>query len=289
MRHQLVHDYCADRLERGECNARSAVNFRSYLDVWHDFAGPIEVWTPALAAAWVHDSNLRPRTQRNRLNRLRPYERWLRKHGHLAIDLCDDIATPKIPPPDPRDLPREHVAATLRHATDERSRVIVLLMVQCGMRSVDISQARVEDVNPRDRMIAVRAKGGGGSVTHHTTIPDEMWLALRAWITQLGRSAGPLIASERRLSPTHLSADRISKLAFAPMKAAGLKEMPFDGVSPHALRHSCAQHMLDEGADIRQVQHALGHRHITTTEGYLRRRAPGLREAMEGRQYIDVA
>ena len=52
-----------------------------------------------------------------------------------------------------------------------------------------------------------------------------------------------------------------------------------------SLRHSCAQRMLDAGADIRQVQHALGHSSVTITEQYLRRQPPGLRDAMEGRTY----
>lgn len=54
----------------------------------------------------------------------------------------------------------------------------------------------------------------------------------------------------------------------------------------HALRHTCAQHLLDGGAEVRQVQAVLGHHSVTTTEGYLRREPAGLRAAMEGRTYL---
>lgn len=49
-----IEEYCQDRVSRGEIVERSARNFRSYLKVWHEFAGPVEDWTPAS----VHDRDL---------------------------------------------------------------------------------------------------------------------------------------------------------------------------------------------------------------------------------------
>lgn len=86
-------------------------------------------------------------------------------------------------------------------------------------------------------------------------------------------------------APTPVSRGHLSKIVQRLVCSAGLKQFPYDGVGAHALRHTCAQGMLDLGADIRQVQAALGHRHQSTTEIYLRREPPGLREAMEGRRY----
>ena len=73
------------------------------------------------------------------------------------------------------------------------------------------------------------------------------------------------------------------------MRAAGLKRFPHDGTSAHSLRHTCAQTMLDGGADLREVQYALGHRTIRSTEIYTRREPPGLRAAMNGRAFLDAA
>ena len=286
---KLIEQYVTERVQRGELNDRSAKNHRSYLKVWCNHAGPLECWTPELAARWVHDPAVRPNTRRIRLNRLRCYTRWLIRQGLLDVDICDGIVPPVIPRSAPRDLSPADIRRVLEHVTDDRTLLILMLMVQCGLRSVDVSRVLVEDIDSQGRMLAVRAKGGRGEVTHYAAIPSELWDRLVQWVNGLGRSAGPLIANQRRVSPVPVSAGRISKIAYGPIRAAGLKAMAFDGVSPHACRHSCAQHMLDGGANIRHVQAQLGHRHQSTTEIYLRRRPEGLAEAVEGRHYLPAA
>jgi site-specific recombinase XerD len=69
------------------------------------------------------------------------------------------------------------------------------------------------------------------------------------------------------------------------MSEAGIKRYRRDGVSAHALRHTSATDMLRSGAHLRDVQHALGHAHLATTETYLPLVVHDLREAMGGRQY----
>lgn len=76
------------------------------------------------------------------------------------------------------------------------------------------------------------------------------------------------------------------RLVTAAMVDAGVKSCAGDGVSPHSLRHTFAQDLLDGGADVRLVQTGLGHRSLRSTELYLRREPPGLREAMEQRRYV---
>lgn len=69
------------------------------------------------------------------------------------------------------------------------------------------------------------------------------------------------------------------------MLEAGVKQGPRDGVSAHALRHTMAEDLLVRGADIREVQHALGHQSMQSTQVYLRARPEGLRDVMSGRRY----
>ncbi len=282
----LVDDYIDHRRARGELAESSIVTVRPILHQWHHHAGPLHRWTGELAAGWVHEQHLRPNSRKGRLSRLRPYCRWLVRHGHLAHDITLDVPSVKVPPPNPRDLPAASVAQLLAVCPDDRARLVVTLMVQCGLRCVDLSRVLIEDIDAARQTLAVRAKGGRGEVTHTVPIPSEAWVMLTSYLAGEGRWCGPLIANAWTIAPRPISANRISVLVRRWVAAAGLKAFPHDGVSAHALRHSCAQGMLDGGASLREIQFALGHRHQTTTEVYLRREPPGLRAAMDGRRYL---
>lgn len=285
----LVGEYVEHRLTTGEIVATSAVTIRPMLRQWHTFAGPVDGWTTDLAAAWVHDPALRPNSRKGRMSRLRPYIGWLVRTDRLERDITVGIPKVKIPPPSPRDMRPGEVSALLAAAPDDRARLIVLLMAQCGLRCVDVSRVRIEDIDVHRQLLDVRAKGGRGEVTHTVPIPGELWSTLVPFVQQSGRATGPLVCAENRLEPTPISANRLSVLVRWWIRDAGLKVFPHDGRSPHALRHTCAQHMLDAGAEVRDVQFTLGHRHLSTTETYLRREPSGLREAMEGRTYLRAA
>ena len=281
-----VDTYVAHRVARGELVTSSAATIAPILRQWHRHAGPIDAWTVEAAAHWVHAPHLRPNSRKGRLSRLRPYTAWLVATGDLAVDVSLGVPPVKIPPPDPRDMRPADVGTLLAAVPDERARLVVLLMVHCGLRCVDVSRVRVEDVDVARRLLAVRAKGGRGEVTHTVPIPGEAWATLAPYLAASGRRSGPLVCASNRTAPTAVSANRLSVLVRRWIADAGLKVVAWDGCSAHALRHTCAQGMIDAGADIRLVQSALGHRHVTTTEAYLRRRPPGLREAMDGRRYV---
>jgi integrase/recombinase XerC len=282
----MVEDYIAHRVERCELAPSSVVNIRATLLQWHRHAGPVDHWTPPVATSWCHDQMIRPGTRKMRRARLRPYTAWLCRTGLLETDIAADVPRVKVPARPPRNLDRAAVARLLAACPDDRATLIVTLMVQCGLRCIDLSRVLIEDIDTARHRLDVRAKGGSGDVTHSVHIPGEAWELLVPYVRNLGRSSGPLITNNRRLQPHPISAGHLSVLVRRWITDAGLKAFPYDGVSPHALRHTCAQDMLDSGARIDHVRAALGHRTATTTEEYYLRREPrGLAESMEGRRY----
>jgi integrase len=283
----LIALYINDRLAKREIVLSSAETITSVLRHWArtvDHAPP-DRWTCDQVTAWVYDEAVRASTMKSRATKLRPYVRWLIRHGHLDRDPCEHIGRIHVPPGDPRDLEPSEVGLLLSVCPDDRARLIVGLMAQLGLRCGDVARIRIEDIDVRRRRLHVRAKGGRGAVTHPEPITQEAWETLEPWLCGLGRRTGPLIESYQRPGRA-LQPGTISKLVGEWITTAGLKTFPYDGISAHALRHSTAQHMLDNGADMRAVQHALGHKSLRTTEGYARREPAGLREAMEGRRYV---
>lgn len=283
-RPDLVSEYLERRLRRGEIVASSAEVAAAVLGHWHRHAGDdLTAWTLEVAETWAYGPDLKPATRRARLNHLRGYTAWLVTTGRLSVDITDDLARVRVPKPNPRDLTVGEVRELLAACPDDRARLIVLTMTHCGLRVGDLCRARVEDVDRHRRVLAVRGKGGFGEPTHWVPIPDEPWryIAIRLDRDDLG----PWLVCSERIRHDHrpMTPNAVSRLVRTWLTDAGLRR---PGISSHSLRHSCAQHLLDHGADIRQVQAALGHSSVTVTEQYLRRQPPGLAEAMAGRTYL---
>lgn len=281
-----VEEYLEYRVSVGEISRSSADAYGYLLRQWCEFAGPVEGWTTGLAGRWVHDEQLRPNSRKNRLSRLRPYARWLVEVGELPADITCGVQRVRVPRGTPRDMAHDDVSRLLDVVPDDRGRVIIMLMAHCGLRAVEISRLRVEDVDVRRRTLDVRGKGGGGGVTRTVPVPSEPWSVLGRYLSAMGWSSGPIVRNQRWEPVDGISAGRVSVLVQRWVREAGLKVFPWDGVSGHALRHTCAQRLVDDGADIRLAQLLLGHVSVATTEIYVRREPPGLREAMEQRRYV---
>lgn len=112
----------------------------------------------------------------------------------------------------------------------------------------------------------------------------EVEQALAAYLAEYPASAGPLVRSYRQPQRS-LDPDTISGLVSRIMWAAGVKRARRDGVSAHALRHTAATDMLRQDAHLRDVQQALGHAHLSTTEVYMPYVVRSLEDAMGGRWY----
>jgi integrase/recombinase XerD len=209
-------------------------------------------------------------TQRARLGALQGFFAWLCKANRLAANPAADLELPRKPQKVlPRALSLEDVQAVLNlpDATDPlgvRDRAILELFYATGIRRSELVRIDHEDLDRERGVLAVRGKGRKDRV-----VP----VGERAlhWIGRYLERTRPLLLTDLNEHALFLtgygerfSAQYIGNWVRGTMNRAGIGR----GGSCHLLRHSCATHMLENGADIRFIQQLLGHARLDTTQIY---------------------
>lgn len=280
----LIEVYLRGRVRRGDMKPATAGGVRPQLHQFADSFGarPVTNVTELSVLRWAEGwERLAPATRRNHWSNVSRFLDWLALEGHIKGNPCRHMRAPKVPRRLPRALPPENVGLLLDACPDTRARLIVLLMVQCGCRRAEVANLEVGDVSLSDRTINVVGKGGHQRLL---PVPAEAWTALMDYLRETGAATGPLLRSE--VNPHRgISVQWVGRIVTGLMLEAGIKGSMRDGTSAHSLRHTAATDMLRAGAHLRDVQHALGHAHLVTTERYLPNVVHGLAEAMEGRRY----
>ncbi|MFZ2049440.1 MAG: tyrosine-type recombinase/integrase [Solirubrobacteraceae bacterium] len=157
----------------------------------------------------------------------------------------------------------------------ERDQLLLALFAYGGLRHGELLGLDWDDVDLERRVVRVRhAKGGRQRAVpiHPGLVP--LFLAYRATRTPLGDPAVFVGVYGRRLSPTLLT-----RTFRRYATAAGVNE--HKRVTPHTLRHVFATELLSAGANLRQIQELLGHKHLDSTQRYTRVNAHQLRGAVK--------
>jgi len=158
----------------------------------------------------------------------------------------------------------------------KRDLAIFELMYETGMRKGEVVRLDLEDVNLAEGEIFIRQGKGykdrlipmGRVVKLRITEWIEKW---RKWFVGSDEQRAVFVTDDgNRLGDSFIAA-ALKKY----LKKAGLEGY---GFSPHSFRHSCATHLLENGADIRFVQELLGHESLETTVGYTREVVTGLKK-----------
>lgn len=164
------------------------------------------------------------------------------------------------------------IAATGDSASGRRNRAMLYAMWDCGLRVSDVIGLSARDINRRAKgggaALGVR-RGKGSKDRSNLPIPPAAWDAFERWADVRPRS---------RFYFSTLAGDQLSDRYVRAMVArlsdrAGVYKVDDDNrecpINPHMLRHSFATRLLEGGADIRQVQLAMGHSDLSTTMRYL--------------------
>lgn len=223
-----------------------------------------------------------PSYQRSAYVVSRSFCTWLRRTGKIKVNPTDDIPAPKKPHAVPRALSTEDVATLFASLPDQRARTVISLMVQEGLRCLEVAGLEWSDIDLVHRTMILRGKGG-----HERLIPiTDATLAELNKLQRDGnrrRGGGPVIRSVRggKLASTTIS-DYVSRW----MKAAGIWGDQWDGTSAHALRHTAASDVYRTTRDPVLVQAMLGHQNLDTTRIYLRHaNLDDMAAGMAGRSY----
>jgi integrase/recombinase XerC/integrase/recombinase XerD len=241
--------------------------------------------------ATLSEAQLAPTTTARKLAAARSLFRCLREHGEIAHSPADLIATPRKGSHLPRVLKAPEMARLLDSipADDERSRPLDLrdramfeLAYACGLRAEEIVNLDEGDLDQDREQLRVQGKG---EKTRFVPVGEVALEAVRAYLLR-GRPALDGAARQRSAargaSPLLLSRSgrRLSTSDVRRRLRAWTTRIGVDGsLTPHALRHSFATHLLDGGADLRAIQELLGHSSISTTQVYTRVESARLRSA----------
>lgn len=274
---ELVRAYVRERAAAGELCPVTIPSQRRTLLRFADHAGvPPGQLDAAHVKAFLGGCGIANSTRRQRLSTIRSFGRWLIDGGWLDADPTAGMKISQ-PRPVPRAYSPATVARLLEVCPDTRGRLICLLEVQEGLRACEVTRLEMGDIDFGDRLILIRGKGGRERIL---PLSDETWDALDAYLATHPASAGPLIRSYN--DPTAgICAAYVVHMMGRWLRAAGV---PRGG--GHGLRHTMATQLLRAGADVRDVQSALGHATLTSTQVYLPfSDARRLRTVMGGRRY----
>jgi integrase/recombinase XerD len=161
-------------------------------------------------------------------------------------------------------------ACPSRTRLQRRDRLVILLLYGCGLRTMELCQLDVGDVDLERQEIVVRQ--GKGDRARRIPVPDAVWTVLLAFLAERKRRRGALIRTETKQA--RFSAKAVCEVVHAAAQAAGLEP----AVTPKTLRHSFATHLMDRGVDVAVIASLMGHRSAQETGVYLHG-LPGRRES----------
>jgi len=217
---------------------------------------------------------------------VRAMHQFLEDEG-LAANPAGDVARPRVPAGLPKALSEAEVGTLLALAGDDaaarRDRAILEVLYGCGLRVSELVGLSLADLDLDAGLLRAFGKGSRERVVPVGRVARR---ALAAWLAPAGRGAMVPERWARRGDAEAVFLNsrggRLSRQgAWGIVRHHGRRAGLGDRLTPHVLRHSCATHMLDHGADIRVVQELLGHASISTTQVYTRVSTERLRRVYE--------
>jgi integrase/recombinase XerD len=218
---------------------------------------------------------------------VRSFHRFCLEEGFLAVDPSEEVGAPRVPLGIPKALTEDEVEALLAAVVGDtarslRDRAIVETLYATGVRISELVGLDRRDLDLDDGLVRVLGKGSKERIVPiGRSARDALTAYLADGRPQLARpDRSPRGGGEAVL--LNVRGGRLSRQScWKIVRTAGERAGLGARLSPHVLRHSCATHMLERGADIRVVQELLGHASLSTTQVYTKVSPERLRAVYE--------
>ncbi len=214
-----------------------------------------------------------------KLSALKSFFRFLLREAVIDQDPTLHLSSPKQDHPLPTYLPVDDMFRLLDAPAPDtpaelRDRTILEVLYSCGLRVSELTGLNWEDIDPNLEVLRVKGKGQKERIVPigHTAL-DALHRYRAEIPALLGKhyqpashnvpagEAGPVFLNRRG---GRLTSRSVARFVTSYAKQCGLAHK----ISPHALRHTFATHLLDAGADLRAIQELLGHSSLSTTQRY---------------------
>ncbi|MCP9438798.1 MAG: tyrosine recombinase XerC [Nitrospira sp.] len=217
---------------------------------------------------WLDRNGEKASSLARKLSSIRSFYRFLARHDATIPNPAEDIRSPKLPKPLPRVLTKDD-ASSLMEIPDEQSwlalrdRALLETLYSTGARVSEAVGMNWSDLDQVEGLVRLRGKGSKERIV---PIGEVALLAVQRYRDTLPTT----IARCEPSTPVFVNhrGGRLTTRSVARIVTRYSGRLAGGAVSPHTLRHSCATHLLDEGADLRSIQEMLGHASLSTTQKY---------------------
>ena len=227
---------------------------------------PPEVWIDYFGRLFAQGRS--PRTHARKVSSLKSFLKFLSRRGLLQRDRRPGLRSPKLPRTLPRYLTEEQAAQLVNRPRegpkgDGRDRAILNLFYGGGLRLAEVAGLKPVDIEFATATVRVLGKGHKMRIVPVGQVAAEAVRHYLRW-READRKVDHHAPLFRNRSGGALSSRSVSRV----VKKYARSVPGAESVSPHALRHSFATHLLDHGADLLAVKEMLGHESVRTTQIY---------------------
>jgi integrase/recombinase XerC len=223
--------------------------------------------------ASLHTDQKKKSSIARKLAALRTFFQFLVREGILELNPAKLVATPKLEKKLPKHLSIEEAIRFIESPDPEtdlgkRDRAMLELMYATGVRVAELTTLNLADVDFRNQLVRVTGKRRKQRIV---PFGDPASAAIRSYLNVREKFLfnAPISKRDEEAVFLNYQGTRITTRSVGRMVEKYIRICAgMHNISPHALRHSFATHLLDSGADLRDIQELLGHARLSTTQVY---------------------